>query len=67
MTGNCPHCNGSIGQLNVGIANAVEVNGTTWKAAVFTCPLCRKILGVGFDQTAHSHFIINEMTKLLSK
>jgi uncharacterized protein with PIN domain len=67
MVWNCPHCNGLIGQLNVGLANAVEVNGKTWKAAVFTCPSCRKILGAGFDQTAHSQLIIDEIGKLLSK
>jgi uncharacterized protein with PIN domain len=67
MIGNCPYCNSLISSLNVCPVNAVEGIGITWKAAMFTCPSCRKIIGVAFDQTAHTKFIIDEIKKLIGK
>jgi uncharacterized protein with PIN domain len=67
MIGNCPYCNSSIGSLNIFPVNAVEGIGSTWKAAMFTCPSCRKIIGVAFDQTVHTNFIIEKIKKLLGK
>lgn len=67
MIGNCPYCNSLIGSLNVCPVDAVEGTGSTWKAAMFTCPSCRKIIGVAFDQTAHTNFIIDKIKKLIGK
>ena len=63
MIGNCPYCNNLIGSLNVGAVNAVEGIDRTWKAAMFTCPFCGKIIGATFDQTG----IIDEIKKLIQK
>jgi len=64
MIGTCPHCNMQIGTLKVNAVDARSLT-STWAAATFTCPQCNKILGTGFDQTAHSKWVVDEVMRRL--
>jgi hypothetical protein len=67
MSGTCPFCNSLITSLRVNPVDATEISGQTWKSAIFTCPICSKIIGAAFDQTVHTNFIIAEIKKWIGK
>jgi len=65
MTGKCPSCQQLIGTVNVQPIDAYE--GTkTWKAGVFTCPLCRSILSVSLDEGYRAQWIVGEIKKVIA-
>jgi len=63
MAGVCPHCNNTISTVRIELVDSIELSGTSWKSALFTCPNCSKVLNVSFDATSHTKHIIDEVTK----
>lgn len=63
MSAVCPHCSKPITYMWVEAMDAKDGATKTWKAAAFICPLCKKVLGAGFDSLAHTNRIIGEIKK----
>ena len=67
MIGTCPHCNRHLPSLNVNAVDAVDPASMSraWKSATFTCPMCQKVLGAGFDQTVLAQVVATEVVNRL--
>jgi len=65
MSGKCPKCGNVVTSPRVYAVDAMDGLTKTWKAATFACPSCDTILGVAFDQTVHSQWVVDEIVKKL--
>jgi hypothetical protein len=60
----CPHCGQPFTFMQVSPMSARDPSARTWKAAVFSCPLCFKAIGAGFDAIALQAQITAEIRQL---
>jgi len=63
MAGKCPYCDNVVSSVRIELVNSIEPSGKSWKSALFSCPICMKVLNVSFDATSHSKHIIDQVTK----
>jgi len=66
MAGMCPHCENMVSNVKVELVDSLEPSGKSWKAALFSCPCCMKVLNVSFDATSHTNYIIDQIVKKIS-
>jgi len=64
MIGKCPSCQQPIGTVNVQPIDAYE-GAKTWKAGIFTCPLCGSILNVTFDEGHRAQWIVDTIKEMI--
>jgi hypothetical protein len=46
---------------------AEDSDGKSWKAVLFTCPYCFKVLGAGYDAVAQTPAIVAQVVEKLTR
>jgi hypothetical protein len=64
MTGKCPICKQTVGQLN-GEQIDINLNNQVMGGIVYVCPSCAAILGCGLNPNYQQDALVRELLKEL--
>jgi alkyl hydroperoxide reductase subunit AhpF len=63
----CPHCDRPLSQISIKAVTLNGGKGAKWNGLNYFCPLCLKILSVGFDPLALQADLLEQVKSIVRR